>query len=518
MAESVIPDYAHTVLVPIANPATAPLLLELASKLVHPDGGRLIALFVSRGEAETETELVDQIEPCLEALQAASKPVSLLTHVSTSVSRGILDVAREEQADLLILGVRQPGRGRTGLGRIVDGITTLFPGQPRSQAKEGVGLGNIVESVAAIAPCDMLIYRASHKPGFTHIAVPADGSLNARVACRMAILVGNGYQVPVEAMYVQESFRPQWEGRGRIEQSLAGLPGAQTVTRTLVSAHDPASGVLSRIDEDDLLVIGVSERSTLDRWLYGDFLGRLLSHAPGPVILTKRSLSRNGLAGKMGRFMQRFSLTLTQVEQEELLWQAEEMASPHLDYSVLIMVSAVLASLGLLLNNPAVIIGAMLVAPLMQPLIGLAVGSTIGRIRLMGRALGTLALGVAAALLISALIGLLHGPGAPTTEMLSRGHLGWLDIGVALASGFVGAYAMARKDIPGALAGVAIAAALMPPLCTVGLALGAGDIKLSIYSGLLFLMNTVCISLAAWAVFLWLGMRPALVRDSERTE
>lgn len=516
MPNNQIPDYAHTVLVPLANPATAPMLLELASKLVYPDGGRLIALFVSRGEAETETELVDQIEPCLEALLAEGKPVSLLTHVSTSISRGILDVAREEQVDLLVLGVRKPGQRSTGLSRIVDDITTLLPGQARSQAKEGIGLGNIIESVAAIAPCDMLIYRASHKPKFAHIVVPVDGSLNARVACRMAILLGKGYQAPVEAMYVQESFRPQWEGRGRIEQSLAGLPGEQEVVRKLVTAHDPASGVLSRLDVDDLLFIGVSERSTLDRWLFGDFLGRLLKHAPGPVILAKRSILQNGLAGKMERFVQRFNLTLTQVEQEELLWQAEEMASTHLDYSILITVSAVLASLGLLLNNPAVIIGAMLVAPMMQPLVGLAVGGATGRIRLTGRALVTLVQGVAMALLISILIGLMNSPDAPTAEMLSRGNLGWLDVGVALASGFVGAYAMARKDIPGALAGVAIAAALMPPLCTVGLSLGAGDINLGVYSGLLFLMSIVCIGLSAWVVFLWLGLRPGLVDTLEQ--
>jgi uncharacterized hydrophobic protein (TIGR00271 family) len=518
MQDNSIPDYARTVLVPIANPNTAPTLLELASRMVHPDGGRMLALFISRGEAETETELLEQIELSLDALRAEGTPVSLLTRVSTSISRGILDVAREERADLLVLGVRQTGRGRTGFDKIVEGITTLLPGQTRPQAKEPVSLGNVVESVAAIAPCDMLIYRASREPKFTHIVVPVDGSLDARVACRMAILLGSGYQAPVNAIYVQESFRPQWEGRGRIEQSLAGLPEAHTVTRTLVSANDAASGVLSRLDAEDLLVIGVSKPSTLDRWLYGDAMGHLVNHAPGPVILVKRSIPQNNLAGRMERLAQRFSLTLTQVEREEMLWQAEEMASPYLDYSVLILVSAVLASLGLLLNNQAVIIGAMLVAPLMQPLMGLAVGGATGRIQLMGRALATLVQGVMVALVISALIGLLYGNHTPTAEMLSRGNSGWLDIGVALASGFVGAYAMARKDIPGVLAGVAIAAALMPPLCTVGLSIGAGNAELSAHSAILFLMNIVCISLAAWVVFLWLGMRPSLVRNSEHTE
>ena len=95
-----------------------------------------------------------------------------------------------------------------------------------------------------------------------------------------------------------------------------------------------------------------------------------------------------------------------------------------------------------------------------------------------------------------------------TSEMLARGEPSLLDMGVALASGAAGAYAMARRDVPSALAGVAIAAALVPPLCTAGLALSFGAYSLAYGSGLLFLTNIVSISLAGAAVFAWLGLRP----------
>lgn len=451
--------------------------------ITHPGSGRLIALFVSLGDVESEAQLIDEIEPIIEELQANGHAAEMKVHSSTSVTRGILDIAREESADLLLLGLRQPERGQ-------------------------VILGSVVDTVTATAPCDVLIYRTTRHMEFNRVVVPVDGSMRSAIACRIGVLVSADYSTPVEAIHIQESYRPQWVGLGRIEQSLADMPGRRAIKRTVITAHDPASGLLSRIDEEDLVILGFSEQSTLERWLFGDFSGRVLRDAPGPVILVRRSLPRKGLAGSLRRTLGRFNLTLTQAEQEEILWNAQEMASPNLDYFMLLLLSAILASLGLLSNSAAVIIGAMLVAPLMQPLIGLSSGIATGRIQLIGRSVSTLIQGVLLSLMVSAAVGILIPTALPTDEMLMRGNPNLLDVGVALASGMIGAYATARKDIPAALAGVAIAAALMPPLCTVGLNMGAGRLDLGLMAGLLFLTNIVCISLAAWLIFFWLGIRP----------
>lgn len=514
MSDSLIPGYALTVLVPVSNPDTAPVLLQLGAALTHPDEGRLIALFVSLGETEKEARLVDQINPTINDLRGKCHSAELQVHVSTSISRGILDIAREEHADLLVLGARQDEKHHSRLGRAVERVAALLPGHDKAHARESASLGNVVESVVAVTPCDVLIYRAGSPGIFSRVVIPVDGSLHSAVACRIGILIGEGYHIPVEAVHAQASYHPQWEGRGRIDQSLAGLPGRQTVERSVITASDAAGGILSRINENDLLLVGVSELSTLERWLFGNFTGRVLQSAPGSVMLIRRSTAQSNRQGLFRQMLSRLTPTLTEPEQDEVLWQAFEMASPTLDYRVLISISAILASLGLLLNSTAVIIGAMLVAPLMQPLIGLSVGGVTGQWRVVGRAMATLAQGVILALLTSGIIGILAAGRPVTPEMLARGNPGVLDGAVALASGFVGAYATARKDIPSALAGVAIAAALVPPLCTTGLSFGAGNIRLGVEAGLLFVMNIAGISVSGILVFYWLGVRPHRGRTS----
>ena len=223
------------------------------------------------------------------------------------------------------------------------------------------------------------------------------------------------------------------------------------------------------------------------------------------IIATGATDDQDSRRGKLRLWL---TPTLTQFEKEEIVQTAEESATPSLDYIVLIIASSILATFGLLLNSNAVIIGAMLVAPLMLPLIAFATGMTIGKLRLVGRSTSVLVQGILAAFLIAIFIGFITPTQIITPEMASRGNPTFMDMAVALASGFLGAYATARKHIPAALAGVAIAAALMPPLSTIGLGLAFGDSALAKGAVLLFLTNIVSIILAAWGTFFWLGMRP----------
>ena len=162
-------------------------------------------------------------------------------------------------------------------------------------------------------------------------------------------------------------------------------------------------------------------------------------------------------------------------EEAELVVLQEESGGLSLDYVVLIVIAAILASLGLILNSNAVIIGAMLVAPLMAPLIAFSTGMAIGDLHLTRKAIIALLVGILLALGVSYVAGLISVTTIITSEMAARGNPTFLDLAVALASGVIGAYAAGRKSIPSAAAGVAIAAALMPPLCTVGLAYAFGD-------------------------------------------
>ncbi len=489
MSEQSIPDYAEIVIVPVANPATANSLLQLGLALAHPETGQVIALTISLGDVEREAKTLDEIEPICNRFIDEGHKVELQTRTAPSVARGILDAVREENADLVVLGLKKPDHGK-------------------------VEIGAIPESVAATAPCDVLIYRTGNSSQFNRIVVPANGSDHSRIAARVGILLGDSFDKPVEALYVQSRASVPWEGHGRLETALRDLPGQQRVKRSVVTDNEPVSGLLSRINEDDLLVLGYSKQSELQRWLYTDFSRDLLNRAAGPVILTSRYEESVNEANPLVRLVRWARPTLTHFEQDELVRQAGNMAAASLDYTVLIVVSALLASFGLLINSGAVIIGAMLVAPLMSPLIAFSVGITTGRIRLVRRSALSVFQGFALAFLIALLIGIISPSDIITPEMAGRGNPTVLDMGVALASGIIGAYATARKDIPAALAGVAIAAALMPPVCTIALGVAYDDMALARGATLLFTTNIVSIILAAWGVFFWLGLRPQMVEES----
>jgi uncharacterized hydrophobic protein (TIGR00341 family) len=490
-----IPEQIRLIIVPISNPKTAPYLLRMATALAATRQTRIVALYVALENAEDEGTLVDEFEPIIASFTSENCPVELLTHpASSSVARGILDVAREISADLIILGVQNPRKGE-------------------------FEIGPVTHAVIAASVCDVMIYASHRDPNFDRIVVPVDGSDHARAACRVALQIADSFHTPMEALLVQRSGHGQFEGRMRLDQSLQGLPTSTRVRRVLVNADDPVSGMLARLREDDLVVIGFASREVLEKWLFSSFSERVLDGVSGPLVLTSSLVTeQNGFARQVQRRLNWARPTLTELEQDALVWLASGMALANLDFFVLAIVAALIASAGLLLNSAAVIIGAMLVAPLMQPLIAFAVGLTTGRSELMRHAVPTVFMGALVALVISFGFGQLVGMKAPTPEMLSRSHPSLLDAAVAVTAGLIAAYATARKDIPAALAGVAIAAALMPPVCTIGLAFAAGEYALAGGASLLFLTNIVFISLAGWAVFFWMGMRPRLVDKSRRRQ
>ncbi len=185
-------------------------------------------------------------------------------------------------------------------------------------------------------------------------------------------------------------------------------------------------------------------------------------------------------------------------------------ARPDVDFFVMMGLATLIATFGLLLNSGAVIIGAMLVAPLFTPLLALSLSIAQGNVRLLRLAVEAMAKGIALSIGLAALISLFSASNSVTPEITSRIHPGFLDLFVALASGAAGAYAVARKDVATALPGVAIAAALVPPLGVVGVGLSKGDLNIIGGASLLFATNLIAISLAGAITFLLLGFRPDL--------
>ena len=178
------------------------------------------------------------------------------------------------------------------------------------------------------------------------------------------------------------------------------------------------------------------------------------------------------------------------------------------DFVALMSLATLIAALGLARDSGAVVIGAMLVAPLMTPLVAIGLALVQANEKLLKSAVKSLLLGFAVALLIGVVTGVCIKLAAPnyaiSNQMFARDFPNFIDLIVALASGVAAAYAMGRPHLVSALPGVAIAAALVPPIATAGLAVPLGSWRLAGGASLLFFTNVIAIVLGTaitfWAV------------------
>jgi len=166
----------------------------------------------------------------------------------------------------------------------------------------------------------------------------------------------------------------------------------------------------------------------------------------------------------------------------------------------MLVCSSLLASIGLDNNSVAVIIGAMLISPLMSPILGTGLGVGINDKDLLYYSTKHFGIAVIVSLLTSALYFLLTPLGEPTAELTARIRPTLLDIGVAVFGGTAGIVAGSRKEKSTAIPGVAIATALMPPLCTSGFGLATGRVEYFLGAFYLFLLNSFFISLSTFFV------------------
>jgi uncharacterized hydrophobic protein (TIGR00271 family) len=185
-------------------------------------------------------------------------------------------------------------------------------------------------------------------------------------------------------------------------------------------------------------------------------------------------------------------------------------------FAVLLFLSTVIATYGVLGDSTATVIGAMIIAPLMTPIMATAAGLVMGDMGRAGHALATVVLGVAGVIAVAWLIGAFHlGVISFTTnsQITARVSPSLLDLAVALASGVAGAFAMSRDDVADSLPGVAISIALVPPLAVVGISLSQGQWHDAWGAMLLFLTNFLSILLAGGGTLALLGLSAASTRE-----
>lgn len=200
-----------------------------------------------------------------------------------------------------------------------------------------------------------------------------------------------------------------------------------------------------------------------------------------------------------------FLPTISQEKRKIVYDSIKIESSIGITYFLLVILAAIVATLGLLTNSTAVIIGAMLISPIMSPIIGMSFSMTLGDSKMFSQSIKGIILGTFVAITVSVFITLFIPSRTLTAEILSRTKPTIIDLVIALASGAAGAYTMCHKKESSVLPGVAIATALMPPLCVVGTGLVQTEYTVAFGGFLLFLTNLIAINLASALVFKFSG-------------
>lgn len=200
---------------------------------------------------------------------------------------------------------------------------------------------------------------------------------------------------------------------------------------------------------------------------------------------------------------------------EALHGEVEKGARLNADYLVLVVLSTLVAGIGLLADNVAVVVGAMVIAPLLGPNLALALGTALGDGRLIRESVLSLLAGLLLAVALSAALGLFWPSGAQSHEIMMRTHVGIDSVALALASGAAAALSL-TSGLSSVLVGVMVAVALLPPAATLGLMLGHGDMTSASGAGLLLVINIVCVNLACKLVFWLKGIRPRIWWEKEK--
>ena len=537
----------YRILVPLSRGVERHLLLGLATALASQTDGEVIPLQVipiADPLAIAEGRRIARERNTLfqwstRMATRSGVPTFPITRLARSVHEGILDTADEERCDLILMS------------------------WPIRSARQDVRMGRVLDPVVRQAPCDVAVV-AIHPDRFTdgvgpvmppleeggedegavegkpllqmnRILVPTAGGPHAPLATRLALLLARQYGATTETVYVASPEASQEDlatGQVYIEQTLAamreqmkdmadvldGFEEAEDIPieSRVVTADSVVEGIARAGAESDLVFVGASDESLIDQVLFGTLPEQVAWACPSPVVMVKsfRGLRRfwlqrawNALFGALP--------TLSRQEQLTVYRQVRRDARPDVDFFIMMGLSGIIATYGLLQDSTAVIIGAMLVAPLFTPILAFSLAIVQGDIRLLRLAFESALKGVALAIGLSVFLTALSPLRVLTHEIASRTHPNLFDLAVALASGAAGAYAVARKDVAASLPGVAIAAALVPPLGVVGVGLAMGDPGIAGGGGLLFITNLIAITLAGSVTLLLLGFRPTARAERE---
>lgn len=209
--------------------------------------------------------------------------------------------------------------------------------------------------------------------------------------------------------------------------------------------------------------------------------------------------------------------SVPRINREELYQYALDQTDVDVPFYALVILSTIVAAGGMLRDQVAVVIGAMVIAPLIGPNIALALGTTLGDTLLLRRSMRVNLMGMGLALAGAVGLGWALTVELGTFELVARTTVGFADIALAVAAGAAGALSVTRGGST-TLVGVMVAVALLPPVVACGLLAGDGHATAAAWAGLLTLTNVAAVNLAAVTTFLLLGIRPMHWHEVEQAK
>jgi len=382
--------------------------------------------------------------------------------------------------------------------------------------------GDQMEPVLRHVKCPVYLVKSAEGwslPDSLSAFVPFWDDANTRFAIRTALELSP--KLNITAAKVVAPTADQNERQSQIEefqsQTREWEESGKFQTKLLYS-FDEQQALLQEASGYDFLLTGVGRGNRITRTILGDFRNKLIGKTTGPAIIVREYQGKTGaLLFKGWAVFDNLTPTLTREDRIEAYRMIRRGGRPTRDFYSMIVLSAAIAALGLILDSAAVIIGAMLVAPLMSAIIGMGMAIIHGDMKFLSLTSKAAVFGASAAILTGFVLGLINFYGETTYQMLLRTNPTILDLVVALISGVAAAYALCRKNVSSSLPGVAIAVALVPPLATVGVCLSIGFWGLAWGAFKLFLSNMVAIVFASALVFSLFGFRPNVdALDQER--
>jgi len=483
----------YRVMADISHAKHAQALIEAGAALARRRGGDLLII--------STLQMDDQIPPYLKQQRAKQEWNRLESHLgqagngelSTQTlvrlapnhADGILEAIAEEEVDLLLMEWRGS--------------------EDPDQIQE-------LDRILRMAPAELAIIHGDVPSNPNRVLVPTSGGPHAPAALRLAheLTARSGGRIRITNVITGElTPEAKSEAEAKIQATQAAVSDLGEVETDVVPARTVQEGILAELADVEVVLIGTTREGVLERSQFGGMPTQIASAASIPTIIARASESHRTL--RFQRIWGAISDPLPKLSARQHAAVAQSMreaAVPTIDFYILISLAASIAMLGLLQNSGAVIIGAMLVAPLMAPILAMGMSMVLAETRVFSLGMEATLKGAALAILVGLVIVIISPITDPTAEILARTQPNILDLMVALASGAAAGYAISRSEVAAAMPGVAISAALVPPLCVVGYGLGVSDLAISAGALLLFTTNLIAIVLAAGITFLALGFLP----------